>query len=429
MSYIPSTYRVLNSDSLPAYLSTKLPKEIILGGEPSSWKVDEVGDGNINLVFIVSGSQSTIVVKQAIPYVRAAGESWALSLQRAFFEYNTLKLEYENVGRSLVPDVYFYDESMATFAMEYISPHIVLRKEMIKGKKFDSLANDIGTFLARNLFFTSDIGLNAKDKKELTSKFSLNHELCKITEDLIFTEPYYDAERNNWSTPLLDEHIYHIWSNKELIRIAMKYKYKFMTEAQALLHGDLHTGSIMVTKDKTIIIDPEFGFMGPMAFDIGNYIGNLIMSYTSQPAHIKNKNQLKDYQTWILEQINDTWDKFVSEFTQLWNAKQEGDAYPNEIYQQKTMKKSLIIELQYDFFRNVFIDTLVNAGMEINRRVIGFAGVADLKTISDENERAYCCHHALNIGCYLMLNASKFNTIYDVSDYIRSSNGEVKYEN
>ncbi|WP_218012975.1 hypothetical protein, partial [Testudinibacter aquarius] len=125
----------------------------------------------------------------------------------------------------------------------------------------------------------------------------------------------------------------------------------------------------------------------------------------------------------------DTWDKFVSEFTQLWNAKQEGDAYPNEIYQQKTMKKSLIIELQYDFFRNVFIDTLVNAGMEINRRVIGFAGVADLKTISDENERAYCCHHALNIGCYLMLNASKFNTIYDVSDYIRSSNGEVKYEN
>ncbi|TNG86425.1 S-methyl-5-thioribose kinase, partial [Testudinibacter aquarius] len=283
MSYIPSTYRVLNSDSLPAYLSTKLPKEIILGGEPSSWKVDEVGDGNINLVFIVSGSQSTIVVKQAIPYVRAAGESWALSLQRAFFEYNTLKLEYENVGRSLVPDVYFYDESMATFAMEYISPHIVLRKEMIKGKKFDSLANDIGTFLARNLFFTSDIGLNAKDKKELTSKFSLNHELCKITEDLIFTEPYYDAERNNWSTPLLDEHIYHIWSNKELIRIAMKYKYKFMTEAQALLHGDLHTGSIMVTKDKTIIIDPEFGFMGPMAFDIGNYIGNLIMSYTSQP--------------------------------------------------------------------------------------------------------------------------------------------------
>lgn len=57
-----------------------------------------------------------------------------------------------------------------------------------------------------------------------------------------------------------------------MIRVAMRYKYKFMTEAQALLHGDLHSGSIMVTDTDTKVIDPEFGFMGPMAFDIGNYI-------------------------------------------------------------------------------------------------------------------------------------------------------------
>ncbi|WP_052122449.1 S-methyl-5-thioribose kinase [Chelonobacter oris] len=419
MSEVYSSYFILNCDDITGYLSTKLPKEIDLGGDYTLWKVKEIGDGNINLVFIVSGTKKSIIVKQAIPYVRAAGEGWKLSLRRAFFEYSTLKLEYSNVGNNLVPEVYFYDDMMATFAMEYISPHVVLRKEMIAGRKFEKLSYDIGIFLARNLFFTSDIGLNPEDKKKLVSKFSLNYELCKITEDLIFTEPYFNAERNNWLTPLLEKHIWDIWANQELIKIAMKYKYKFMTESQALLHGDLHTGSIMVTSNSTVIIDPEFGFMGPMAFDIGNYIGNLIMSYTSQRWHIKEQHHRKDYQEWILRQLIDTWGIFVDEFICLWNQKTQGDAYPVNVYDEH-----LALDFQKDFFRNLFIDSIVNAGMEINRRIIGFAGVADLKSISDEKERAYCGHHALNIACYFMLYADRFSSMDSVVDYIRKSNGD-----
>ncbi|MEX6631908.1 S-methyl-5-thioribose kinase, partial [Providencia rettgeri] len=77
------------------------------------------------------------------------------------------------------------DQEMALFAMEYLSPHIILRKEVMAGKKFPKLAEDIGTFIAKTLFYTSDIGMKADQKKALTAQFSLNHELCKITEDLI----------------------------------------------------------------------------------------------------------------------------------------------------------------------------------------------------------------------------------------------------
>ena len=35
----------------------------------------EVGDGNLNLVFIVEGDKSGVIVKQALPYVRLVGES------------------------------------------------------------------------------------------------------------------------------------------------------------------------------------------------------------------------------------------------------------------------------------------------------------------------------------------------------------------
>ncbi|MXD18366.1 phosphotransferase, partial [Escherichia coli] len=76
--------------------------------------------------------------------------------------------------------------------------------------------------------------------------------------------------------------------------------YKFMTEAQALLHGDLHSGSIMVTDTDTKVIDPEFGFMGPMAFDIGNYIGNLLLAYFSRPGWDANEQRRADYQEWLL---------------------------------------------------------------------------------------------------------------------------------
>ena len=37
----------------------------------------------------------------------------------------------------------------------------------------------------------------------------------------------------------------------------------FLSDAEALLHGDLHTGSVLVTPADTRVIDPEFAFYGP----------------------------------------------------------------------------------------------------------------------------------------------------------------------
>ncbi|MCF3290734.1 S-methyl-5-thioribose kinase, partial [Escherichia coli] len=242
---IPSGYKPLTCDTLPGYLSSRLTPSCEPGGLPEEWKVSEVGDGNLNMVFIVQGTHKTIIVKQALPWLRAGGEGWPLSLSRAGFEYNVLCQEAKYAGHTLIPQVYFYDPEMALFAMEYLTPHVTLRKELINGKKFPKLAEDIGRFLAQTLFNTSDIGMSAEQKKALTAEFALNHELCKITEDLIFTEPYYNAERNNWTSPELDYAVHKAWADVEMIQVAMRYKYKFMTEAQAFLHGDLHSGSIM----------------------------------------------------------------------------------------------------------------------------------------------------------------------------------------
>lgn len=65
---------------------------------------------------------------------------------------------------------------------------------------------------------------------------------------------------------------------------------RFCERTQALLHGDLHTGSIMVTQTSTKCIDPEFGFYGPMGFDVGAFLGNLMLAYVSQDGHATPKD-------------------------------------------------------------------------------------------------------------------------------------------
>ncbi|HID7485953.1 TPA: S-methyl-5-thioribose kinase [Morganella morganii] len=417
MQQSPAGYTPQTCDTLPAYLSSHLPAELLPGGVPESWQIEEIGDGNLNLVFIVRGSERALVVKQSLPYVRAAGESWKLSLQRNYFEYHALSQE-KRFAPDCVPDVYFYDESMALFAMEYLADHIILRKALIAGEYVPQLAEKIGLFMARTLFHTSDIGMAAQEKKALTAQFSANHELCKITEDLIFTEPYFPAPRNNHTSPQLDRDAKAVMLDREMVQVAMRYKYKFMTQAQALLHGDLHSGSVMVGTDSVQVIDPEFSFMGPMAFDTGNYTGNLYMAWFSQPGHRETEEETTRYQQWLLSQIRQTRTIFEAEFRRLWTEKSQGDAWPRELYQDGMFDDKFLKAAQDSFFSELFQDTLVNAGLEINRRLLGFAGVADFKTIADADKRAALERRALKLARELIVNARHYHSFEDVEAFL-----------
>src|SRR3954466_15768356 len=83
-------YHPLDDRTLPAYLERIGDVAARLGGAPAEWLWREVGDGNLNLVFIVTGPEGGVAVKQALPYVRLVGESWPLPLSRAFFEHEAL---------------------------------------------------------------------------------------------------------------------------------------------------------------------------------------------------------------------------------------------------------------------------------------------------------------------------------------------------
>mmetsp|Transcript_20477 Transcript_20477/g.28723 ORF Transcript_20477/g.28723 Transcript_20477/m.28723 type:complete len:408 (+) Transcript_20477:71-1294(+) len=379
-----------------------------LGGSPTEWKVKEVGDGNLNFIYLVQGTKDSVIVKTAPPFIRCIGESWPLTPSRISFEYLALEAE-SKVAPEHVPAIYHYDAQRHLIIMQYMHPHIILRKGLIQGIQYSDLADHLSTFLAQTLFKTSGFALKTPEKNKLVAQFSHNYDLCVVTEQVIFTEPFMKAKNNRWNSPYLDDDVTRIQEDGELkIKISI-LKSKFQQHAEALIHADFHTGSIMVTQTSTVAIDPEFAFYGPMAFDTGLLFANLFLSYFSQDGH----GERNHYKEWILQVIQDTWNTFAFKFVELWDKEHTGDVFCPSFY---NTKKDLE-KVQQHFLLRLLQDTLGFAAAEIIRRIVGVAHVEDLEAIEDPIVRAQCEKKALMFAREIAVNSEGCLSFTDVCHY------------
>jgi 5-methylthioribose kinase len=406
-------YRPLDATSVISFASQLEPVTEALGGSPDSWQAREVGDGNLNLVFIVTGAKGAAIVKQALPYMRCVGESWALPLERAYFENEALTEEAKFVPH-LLPKQYHYDSTLAAIVMEFLSPHIILRKGFIQGIRYPRLAADIAEFMAQTLFKTSDLYVGAAAKKRRMEIFCRNTELCRITEELVFTDPYRIAKMNRWTTPQLDDLALAFRQDGALKTIAQRLKLKFLTSAEALIHGDLHSGSIMATPEDTRVIDPEFAFYGPMGFDIGAVIGNLLLAFLSQEGHESSPGIRKEYRNWLLQTVEETWNRFEQRFLELWQEQASGDVYHASLFADPCSCEALATEKR-NYLQRLFHDSVGFAGVKMIRRILGLAHVEDLEAIKDPDLRARCERKALRLGRLLVIESESFSKITEVT--------------
>jgi 5-methylthioribose kinase len=406
-------YRPLNDQSVIGFVSQIQPVRDALGGSPEGWQAREIGDGNLNQIFIVSCANGAVLVKQALPYLRCVGESWALPLERAYFENEALTEEAKFVPH-LLPKRYHYDSSLAAIVMEFLSPHIILRKGFIQGIRYPRLAADIAEFMAQTLFKTSDLYLEAAAKKQRMEIFCRNTELCKITEELVFTDPYRIAKLNRWTTPQLDDMALAFRQDGALKTAAQRLKLKFLTSAEALIHGDLHSGSIMATPEDTRVIDPEFAFYGPMGFDVGAVIGNLLLAFFSQEGHESSPGIRQEYRTWLLQTVEETWTRFEQRFLELWQEPASGDAYHTSLFADPPSCEALATERR-KYLQRLFHDSVGFAGVKMIRRIFGLAHVEDLEAIKDADLRARCERKALRLGRLLVLESESFCKITEVT--------------
>jgi len=417
------TYHALDIKSAVEYVKNCPALNKVLP-DPEHLVAEEVGDGNLNLVFIIENNddpRQSVVLKQALPYLRVAGDSWPLTRERMRFETQAL-LKHNELAPGLVPLVYHQNEDMSLVIMEYLREHEVMRKPLVERKKFPHFVDQISTFMARSLFFTSDLYLTGVEKKELQAKF-INPHMCKIQEDFVFTNPYMESAENQWN-PEIDAEVQAVRANGELKLALAEMKESFMTHGQALIHSDLHTGSIMVNETDTRVIDPEFAFFGPMGFDVGAILENLVLNYLSHYAHTPDPDVRAEYQAYLLEMVRDVWNEFARKFDAVWVENSCGELVPAK-YWSFPGGEEAFAEFRRRYIRNILHDTAGHGGSKMLRRMMGIVSVWDITSIEDLKKRAFCERLAIKIGSRWVLERNKIKGVEDLIEIVRE---ETKME-
>ena len=360
----------------------------------------EIGDGNINYVFKVycKETSKSIIIKHADDNVRSGG---MLDKDRNVLEAEMLIME-EKLAPGMVPKVYLYDSVMSCLVMEDLSDHKIMRSALVDYKTFDDFADNITDFLIQTLLPTTDLIMHPSEKKNLVKRY-INPELCEISERLVYSEPYTNASgRNivaNENLLLVEELLY---SDTRLHLEVAKLKNDFMSNAQALIHGDLHTGSIFIKPRSVKVIDPEFAFYGPMGYDIGNVIANLFFSWIHAYVEIGDIEERDNFMVWVSSTIQNSIDLFKQKFI--------------DYLEKNTTEKMAKSKEFYEWYLNkVLIDTAGVTGLEIIRRIVGPAKVVDITGIKDSKARALAERIGVLFGKELIINRDYFK---DGNDYI-----------
>ena len=346
--------------------------------------------GNLNHVCAVYDDKGhKIFIKQAGDTLRIS-EDMTATLDRNRQESEILQLE-EKMAPGMVPHIYFYDTVMSACGMEDCTDYEVMRNAMLKHKIFPHFAENISTFMVETLLLSSDLVMDHREKKELVRRF-ITPDLDDITEKLVLMEPYLGADRNNVFEPNRAFVERELYSDEELHLAVSKLKFRFMTDAQALLHGDLHTGSIFINEKDLKVFDCEFGTYAPMGYDTGNVQANLLFAYANGLAYGAD-----EFCEWTLDMMEQTLDLFAQKFSRRYD----------EVVTEPMAKVKGFKEYYID---RLLEDTAGYTGTELHRRTIGFANVADLLTIEDTQKRLLAERICILAGKDFILHQESFRT-------------------
>ncbi len=377
-----------------------------LGDGPEAWQVEQITDGNVNLLFRVMnpGGGSSLIVKQALGYAWRYPD-FKMPTDRLAVEHAVLEVAARYAPEQ-VPEVYFFSPEDAVLVMEDLNRHREMRAALREGVRFPRAAEHMGRYMARTLFYTSDLYLPSGEKKEWAARL-VNPVLRKVQEDLVFTQPFVPHPNNRYSKPL-EPLVREIYADEALRAGVMELKERYMTQAQALIHNDLHTGSILANEEETRVVDPEFAFFGPMGHDIGTYLGNLALAYAAYEAHAPNEEEKRAFREWLAESLAGTWRAFEREFNAAWERDVQQAEWPSDRYRERYLKRLLQ-------------DAAGFGAAEMFRRLIGMAHVSDFWSIEDETERARAESVGLEIARRWLMEREGFEKIDDLVERMRAA--------
>ena len=220
--------------------------------------------GNMNELLLVRDALGyELVLKYAPPYLHMLGPDFPLGQERIHIEMHALAY-FGAIAPHLVPRVLHKDEAAFMMALVYKKGFITLREAHMQGQFTPEIYSKLGKFIGT-------LCTNIPPAKPL--HFYENPVLKSITNTYVFTIAFMKhSDKTNphkWFTPLPH--------SPQLLANVAFLKTLFNTSHTCLIHGDLHTGSVLVNEHDIAVIDAEFALFGPPSFDIGNVMAHLVM--------------------------------------------------------------------------------------------------------------------------------------------------------
>lgn len=361
-----ATYPLLEAADVLGYLR-RTGLDRLLGDGPA--EVRDVTGGNMNRVFVARAGGRGVAVKQAPPWVQVAGPGWPASPERIAAEARAYGYLAE-LAPEVVPVVHAFDAPVYTLVMEDLSDLRVLRDVFVDGGSGDepdavALGRAVGRFVGELTFATSDLGLSSAERAALTVA-AVNPDLCRLTLDVLLDEPYRPHEHNRFD-PALRREVEAMYADETLRGAVAELRYVFRTRAEALIHGDLHSGSVMVGRrdgaDVVKVFDPEFSFVGPVGFDLGLWWANLAIAAAAADA-VGNPSLAEARQAGV----DASWAAFSRVWRTRWPSRAD-TAFPDGYLDA--------------WLARIRREAVGFAGIEAVRRVAGYSHAADLTTLPD----------------------------------------------
>ena len=269
----------LSKENITDYLKEKMPyldfsSPLIISaiGEGS---LEDDGDGYINYVYRVSDGKVKLILKQARKDGRVA-DLHDMSMDRAALEYDYMKLGHVIVPEYL-PKLYFYDDENLAFAVEDVSHLKIARFQLNKSIMFPKMAGQIAEYLAKIHFYTSDYYLDTDTFRKLQIRF-MNSKMRAVFDDMAFGNRDVDGSGKMGFEldPEYADYIRDLVFDPKVVLERYKLRDLFMRKAEVLLHGDFHTSNVFVDQDELKVIDMEYAFFGPAAYDLGYQESHLL---------------------------------------------------------------------------------------------------------------------------------------------------------
>ncbi|MEM1121468.1 MAG: phosphotransferase [Bacteroidota bacterium] len=235
--------------------------------------LEKPGEGNMNFVLRATTNHRSFILKQARPWVEKFPQIDApverIAVEAQFFQ----SLERVDTINSFAPSCLGFDE-----------------------KNFILATEDLGKGADYSFLYQKEKQLSDADIKSLLQYLTTLHQLSvpasfpanlamrQLNHEHIFNFPYLEDNGFDLDTVQagLQEAAMPYKKDSALkAKIAACGDLYLSAKESTLLHGDFYPGSWLKVADGLKVIDPEFGFAGPAAFDLSVLVAHLVMAEQS----------------------------------------------------------------------------------------------------------------------------------------------------